>query len=181
MISPDKLLGRHVIILGDVGKGKTKLLAELIENLIQKGYGKDITVIDLAPPRIGKIGGTIDEYLDVNRINYLKPKLVYAPRTQACNPDDVMKYVSHNLQQARNLFRKYLEAPTKILAVNDITIHLQGGEVEEILELIDKTETFVATAYKGDTLREDYGTGITKTEQQKLNQLTKYMDTVIQL
>ncbi len=181
MITANEILGKRTIIIGDVGAGKTKLLAEMIEQLNNMGYGGEITVIDLAPPRMGKIGGTIDEYINVDAIRFLKPELVYAPRTQACNPDDVRRYVNHNLQQARILFKRYLSEPTRILAINDLTIHLQGGEVYEVVELINKAETFIATAYKGETLQEDYGTGITKTEREKLDELTKLMDKIIQL
>ncbi|HID04987.1 MAG TPA: hypothetical protein EYH45_01825 [Candidatus Caldiarchaeum subterraneum] len=181
MVEVNELLGRRTLIVGEAGSGKTKLLSEIVETLRNMGYGGEVTVIDLAPPKMGRVGGSLDEYIDVGGLNYLKPSLVYAPRRQACNPDDLLRYVNHNLQQARGLFRRYLEKPTRILAVNDLTIHLQGGEVDEVKEIINKAETFIATAYKGEALQEDYGTGVTKAEREKLGEVTKLMHRIIQL
>jgi len=181
MIDAEDLLGRRTLIVGDVGSGKTKLLAEIIQQLVKKGYAREITLIDLAPPRIGKIGGWISEYIDTSTINYLRPNRIYAPRTEAKTPQQLIQYAEHNLREARKTLQKYLENPTKILAINDITIHMHAGEVEEIQELVEKAETFIATAYRGKTLENDKATGITEREKQKLNQLIKVVDKIISL
>ncbi len=177
----DEVLGKRTIVLGEAGKGKTKLLAHILTELIEKGYERDITVIDLAPDRIGEIGGKLDEYMNVRRITYLKPEKIYAPRLQAKNREEAIRYAEHNLHESRKLLKQYQQNPTKILAINDITIHLHRGEVNEIIEAINKAETFIATAYKGKTLQENHGTGITKREEQQLNQLMKHMHKIIQL
>ena len=88
--SPEKLfvnelLKRKVLIVGDVGTGKTALTAQILEKLIDLGLENDITIIDMAPKTFfisGKrIGGRLDEYTDlVKKVKYLTPTIVYAPR-----------------------------------------------------------------------------------------------------
>ena len=58
-INIEELLGKRTIIIGEAGAGKTKLLAEILEELVEKNYGDAIVLIDLAPDRIGNIGGKL--------------------------------------------------------------------------------------------------------------------------
>ena len=116
-----------------------------------------------------------------SKIIYIKPEKIYAPRLQAKTKEETIRYAEHNLRESRKLLNQYKQNPKPILAINDITIHTHMGEAEEIIETMEKAETFIATAYKGKTLQENHGTGITKREEEQLNKLIKHIDKIIQL
>ncbi|MDJ0269805.1 MAG: hypothetical protein NXY59_04530 [Aigarchaeota archaeon] len=181
-IDREKILGLKTLIIGEAGSGKTRALAELLERLVAEGHARDMVVIDLAPPRMGKIGGTITEYIKLpNEAAYLRPSLVYAPRTQACNMDDVIRYAKHNAENARLLFKQYMEKPRPLLAINDLTIFLHAGELDELLNIIKISRTFIGTAYYGSSLAEDYGSGISLREKLLVEELKHHMDRVVML
>lgn len=176
-----ELVGKKTVIVGEAGAGKTKLLAEFLREFLRLFGRCKITVIDLAPEKIAGIGGPLNIHLDLSGFHYLRPGLVYAPRLMACNAEDVLRYAKHNAEQARKLFEIYLQGPTEVLAVNDLTIYLHAGEVEEIIDIARRANTFVATAYQGERLSEDFGTGISMRERQKLEKFLEHVDNVIRL
>ncbi|MEM4280624.1 MAG: DUF87 domain-containing protein [Candidatus Caldarchaeum sp.] len=180
-IDVESLLSKRTIIYGEAGTGKTRLLATLLNNLSKHLNPAEITVIDLAPQKLGDIGGYITQYIDVGVFRYCRPSKVYAPRLMACNADDVLRYVSHNVAEARKCFKTYAANPTRLLAVNDLTIFLHGAEVEELIEYVGKSETFVATAYYGRRLAEDYGTGLSSKEKERVERLLTLMDIKVRL
>ncbi len=181
-IDRGEILGLKTLIIGEVGTGKTRVLAELLEQLVAEGHAREMTVIDLAPPRMGKIGGTLTEYTKLpSETVYLRPDRIYAPRTQACNLDDVIRYAKHNAENARILFKQYMENPRPLLAINDLTIFLHAGELDELLNIIRISRTFIGTAYYGSSLAEDYGSGISRRERLLVEELKHHMDRVIML
>uniref|UniRef100_A0A7C5Y745 Helicase HerA central domain-containing protein n=1 Tax=Caldiarchaeum subterraneum TaxID=311458 RepID=A0A7C5Y745_CALS0 len=177
----DQFVGKKTLIVGEAGSGKTRLLAQLLKELIGISEPSQISVIDLAPEKISGIGGPLSLYGDFSNVKYYRPERVYAPRLMACNAEDVKRYAESNAKLAREQFQKYLRNPTKMLAVNDITIFLHAAEVEELLQYIQKASTFVATAYMGEKLVEDFGTGLSQTEKSKLTKLIEKVDQVIRL
>jgi len=177
----ESLIGRKTVIVGDVGAGKTRLLTEILTHFREKGLTTQITVVDLAPPKMGRVGGPITEYVSAEGLRYLRPTRIYAPRLQACNSDDVLRYVSHNVTPSRVLLEQFTSAPTKILMINDLTIFLHGSTLEELLNVLEKAETFVGTAYYGMTLDEDYGTGISAKERRLVEEMLRLMDRTIRL
>ena len=182
MIRPPPLgdiLGRRTLIYGDVGVGKSQLLAEIIGQLMEKGYGEEITVVDMAPKKIGKAGGEITMYLDVVGLRYLRPSHIYAPRLQACNPDDLGRYVKANVESLDKLLEKYKIAPTRVLAVNDVSIYLQGRTAAQLIEVLKLSETFIGSCYYGHSLDEDYGTGVSAWERRQVEELIRWVDNPI--
>lgn len=177
----DELVGRKTVIVGEAGTGKTKLLAEILKELSTFFGPSEITVIDLAPERISGIGGPLSLYIDVSAFHYLRPMRVYAPRLMACNAEDLLRYAAHNAESARKLFDEYRRIGSTVLAVNDLTIFLHSGEVEELLKTVQRAKTFLATAYMGERLSEDFGTGLTRREKEKLNKFLEFVDNVIRL
>ncbi len=178
-IDLEKLIGRKTIIYGEVGRGKTRLLEQLIERLVQAGFSEEITVIDMAPQRIGRAGGPL--MISRLRLRYLRPDIVYAPRIQSSNAEQVLQYVKHNVARITMLLKAYLENPTRILAINDLTIFLQGGELDDLLTVINHAQTFIGTAYYGTELDEDYGSGVSERERRLINILLGFMDNLIRL
>ncbi|MEM4494823.1 MAG: hypothetical protein QXE96_03385 [Candidatus Caldarchaeum sp.] len=180
-MNAEELLGKRTLIIGEAGSGKTSLLAQTIQSLLGKLGPCSITVIDLAPSRIMGVGGPLTDHMKIEGIHYMRPPNVYAPRLMACNAEDLRRYVSNNVETARKLFNQFLAKRTPVLAVNDLTIYLHGADVAELLTYIEKASTFIATAYHGTKLAEDFGTGLSESERRKVEELTKHVDIVINL
>ena len=177
------LIKHKTLIIGEVGSGKTRLTSKIIVSFIENDLGEDVTLIDLAPNK-NKIGEPIKHYLkkpDVNKINYLIPKRIYAPRLTASDLVELRKLIYLNYLEARKLFKIYLNNPTKILVINDSSIFLHYGSVDELLKIIDISETFVANAYYGYSIKDHFQSGLDEMERKKIEILTNYMDRTIPL
>ena len=189
--SPEKLfvnelLKKKVLIVGDVGTRKTALTAQILEKLIDLGLENDITIIDMAPKTFfisGKrIGGRLDEYTDlVKKVKYLTPTIIYAPRLTSKNAQELLYFISENLKNLDPLIDEYIENPTKILIINDLSIYFHAGELSKILQCISKAETFLANSYYGETIKKDFGMGVSYREKTLVESLMKYVDKVIML
>ncbi|MCX8201693.1 MAG: hypothetical protein RMI43_06695 [Candidatus Caldarchaeum sp.] len=176
-----ELLGKKTIIIGETGTGKTKLLAEILGKLCGLLGPSKITVIDLAPEKIRGTGGPLTLYIDTTPFHYLRPAVVYAPRLMACNAEDVIRYAKHNAEKSKELFEKYLQRPTELLAINDMTIYLHAGETDQLIKVVEKAATFLATAYYGEKLADDFGTGLSRLEKEKLEIILEKVDNVVRL
>jgi serine kinase of HPr protein (carbohydrate metabolism regulator) len=177
-----EILGKKVLILGEVGSGKTKLAAKLLEELMTLVSPEKITVIDLAPKRIGGIGGKLTDYVDlIGEIKYLSPKKVYTPRIAGASPEQVLHYAELNRKIMEPLLNEFLQHATEVLILNDVTLYLHSGELETILKCAQLAKTFVATAYYGSKLAKDLGTGISSRERQLTEKLATFMDLVVKI
>ncbi len=181
ILSMDDLLGKRVLIYGEVGVGKTRLLAELVTAVVHAGYGGEITIIDMAPHKIMGAGGKLTEYMSVVGLRYFSPEYVYAPRLQACNADDVRRYVESNVRRLEELLKAYNSIPSRILVINDLSIYLQGRSAEELFSFIEKAWTFLGTSYYGSRLDEDYGSGVSKWERMQVEKLIQWVDRAVML
>lgn len=181
-LKPTEIVGKKVLILGEVGSGKTSLIAKIVQKLMLFVEPKEITVIDMAPEVIGEIGGRLSEYLSLNsELRYLSPAMVYAPRTMGINNTQVVEYARRNKNAIERLLNEFLEKPTKVLVINDVTLYLHLGRLEKITNCMRLTETFLASAYFGVRLEEDYGAGISDREKEMVRKLAAFMDHVVKL
>jgi hypothetical protein len=177
----DKLLGRRVLICGEVGVGKTRLLTSFLSFLVERGLKDEVTVIDLAP-EYGGVGRSMESYYPmVRELRYLRPSRVYPPRLLGRDAHEVLHYAEMNLIEARRLLEDYARRFTRILLINDLTIYLHVGDPDDILHLFDLCETFAATAYEGASLEDDKGSGVTIRERHGLLRIKEYMDFIINL
>ncbi len=175
-------IGKKVLILGEVGSGKTSLTAKIVQKLMLFIEPKEITVIDMAPEAIGEIGGKLSRYLSSSsELRYLSPAKVYAPRTMGVTSVQVLEYAKRNKNAIEPLLDEFIKKPTKVLIINDITLYLHLGKLEKIMSCMRLTETFLASAYYGVKLKEDYGAGITAREKQLVEKLATHMDSVVKL
>ena len=177
----EKFIGRKILIVGEIGSGKTLLLSRFLDELVRSGLKDEVTVIEMAPNR-GEVGGTIENYTrNVLIVRYLKPWRIIPPRMMGKNREEVINYARLNMLALKPLIEEYLRDPTEILLINDLTIYLHAGEVEDIIQLINISKTFAATAYEGEKLADDKGSGITDRERRSLNRLKEFVDEVLKL
>jgi len=175
-------LGKKTLILGETGSGKTKLAAKLLQELITQVRPEEITVIDLAPQRIGEIGGKITDYINItDRVKYFSPKEVYTPRLAGTSLKQVLHYAELNRKNIEPLLSSFIRNVTEVLVLNDITLYLHLGKLETVLKCVRLAETFLATAYYGSKLAEDLGTGISSRERQMTDKLATSMDLTIRI
>ena len=181
-----EFLGKKILIIGDVGAGKTKLTLELISQAIKAGYAKDTTIIDMAPETKmvngGKIGGRLIEMMEMpKQLRYLTPKKVETPRLSAQDADHLLHLIKLNHDAILPLLRDYVTKPSKVLFINDISIFFQSGSSEAVLSTVDASETFIANGYYGKYFAFNHGTGVSKTERDLMDLLASKMDKVISI
>ncbi|MCX8191893.1 MAG: hypothetical protein N3F06_03710 [Nitrososphaerales archaeon] len=180
-------MNKKVLIVGDLNTGKTRLTAKLLNEAVEGGYSNKITVIDMAPsPSIrsiyGKVGERLESYTDYVRfVNYLKPDRVRAPRLEGRTSNEVLELARENAINIDKLITEFMLKPTEILFINDLSIYLHMGNIQRILQLLTKSKTFIANAYKGTSLKDDKGSGISKREEEMLSIIEKYMDLIVEL
>ncbi|MGQ9515448.1 MAG: helicase HerA domain-containing protein [Thermoproteota archaeon] len=176
------IIGKKVLILGEVGSGKTELAAKILEELLTFLDPKEITVIDMAPQRTGEVGGKIsDRVCSINEIRYLSPEKVYTPRLTGTSCEQILKYAELNRRAIEPLLDEFIQKVSKVLIINDVTLYLHSGEVDKILSCLRMAETFLATGYHGSKLSEDMGSGISIQERRSIEELAAYMDLVIKM
>jgi energy-coupling factor transporter ATP-binding protein EcfA2 len=177
-----EILGEKVLILGEAGSGKTKLVAQLLRELMILVNPEEITVIDLAPQRVGEIGGKLTEYVNIiGGVKYLSPENVYTPRLAGTSPKQVLHYVELNRKNMEPLLRRFIRNVTEVLVLNDVTLYLHSGKLETVLKCVKLANTLLATAYYGSKLAEDLGTGISSKERQLTDKLATSMDLILKI
>jgi len=178
-LKSNEILGKKLLILGETGSGKTKLLAEILQELTWQVDPEEITVIDLAPQRTGEIGGKLTDYLNIDsRVRYLSPEKVYTPRLAGTSPEQVLRYAKLNKKSMEPLLNRFVRNVTRVLMLNDITLYLHLGELQTVLECVRLADTFSATAYHGSRFDKDFGTGISVRERQMTEKLAAFMDSI---
>ena len=182
MLRGREVIHKKVLILGEAGSGKTRLAANVLQELMTLVDPEKITVLDLAPERVGEIGGKLTDHAkSIFGVNYLSPRNVYTPRLVATSAEQVLHYAELNRKIMEPLLKEFIRNPTEILAINDVTMYLHLGELETILKCARLAKTFLATAYYGSRLIEDLGTGISSRERQLTDKLAAFMDLVVKI
>ncbi len=181
-LEPREIIGKKVLILGEVGSGKTSLTAKAVQDLALFIQPEEMTVIDMAPEAIGEIGGKLSNHLSLSsKVRYVSPAKVYAPRTMGTTNPQVVEYAKRNKNAIELLLNDFLENPTKALIINDVTLYLHFGKLEKVIDCVRLADTFLASAYYGVRLRKDYGTGISDREKQVVKKLGTHMNRVVKL
>jgi len=176
------ILGKKVLILGEAGSGKTRLAAKLFQELTTLINPEEITVIDLAPRKAGAIGGELTDYVEISSVvRHLSPKNVYTPRLAGQSPEQVLHYAQLNRENMEPLLNTFIQNPTKVLIINDVTLYLHLGKLETVLSCVRLANTFLATAYYGSKLANDLGTGISANERQLVDKLARFLDLTVKI
>lgn len=176
-----RLLGRKTLILGDVGTGKTGYTVRLLESLLNilENSGTLITVVDMGPGKLG-VGSPLSRYLRMpERVRYMRPEVLKAPRLEGRDAEEVIRLAMHNYEVLRPLILRYMEEPTPVLVINDLSIYLQFGPLEDLLECLRRSETFIGNSYYGLSLADDKGSGVSLRERVLVERLMGEMDYLV--
>ena len=179
----NELRGMKTLIVGEVGTGKTALTRRLLFEALDQ-VSEVITVLDFAPPAQKVKGITIGGYLLEDshpKVNRLYSKLIKTPRLSAGDSYEVIRLASHNREITDFLINKFLDSPTDTLFINDVSIHLQQGKLQLLLDAIKKSSIVVANGYMGTTLTPDHGSGISRRENSLMRKLAVEIDKMIKL
>ena len=157
-----------------------------MEEAVEQGHSGEITVIDMAPETEvfegRSIGGRLPELTDAcKHVRYLTPSKVETPRLRAKTPEELLRMARLNEERIKVLLDEYLERPSPMLFVNDVSIYLQSGSIDLILITANRAGTFVANGYYGERLSADLGTGVSERERALMDALASEMDLVISL
>lgn len=181
--SMSDLVGRRTLIAGDVGAGKTSLTRSLLEEALEMGLD-DVTVIDMAPRAVDidgvPVGGTLIN-ADARGIRYLQTGDIKTPRLSARTPEELLRLADHNRDKVESLLEAFDTEPSSILFINDISIYLQRGNLDRLWETLLKADSVIANGYVGERLKDDLGTGLSRDERRRMDELASRMDEVIRI
>ncbi|MCE4624594.1 MAG: hypothetical protein F7C35_01845 [Desulfurococcales archaeon] len=173
-----ELLGRgesfRILIVGEIGTGKTSLTSRIVRALAKAARPGAITVIDFAPDiaGVGKPVATVPE-----GVRYLRPSGLRAPRLESggdCN--SMWRLARHNMRLTTATLEEFIDNPTPVLVVNDLSIHLHAGSYELLLEAIRKSSSFIGNSYLGGRLTDNCG--LSEREKELVNKLMREADIV---
>lgn len=164
--------------MGETGRGKTRLTARLLEELVSALGPDKVTAIDMAPTAVPGFARLSAYTRVVERVRYLAPPVVRAPRLEGRSAEEVLALAEENRVAIEPLLDAYLSDPTPALVINDLTIYLHAGSVDKILRCAENAETFLANAYSGRALSDDKGSGVTERERRLLEVLASRFTTI---
>lgn len=162
MTETKDVLGKRILITGDVNTGKTTLARNIMNGLCRRGFSSRIVIIDMAPEipeeiviqkGITGVGGklTADQWQDVIYLTtILRP-----PRLTSKTEEEALVKARENRERIDDLLSRFQQAGKDILFINDVSMYLQAGNAQELLQWIQKTPTVIANGYYGHKL----GTG----------------------
>lgn len=166
---------KKTIIVGEVNSGKTVYLKDILEKFLEEGY-TDLVVIDMAPENIRGIGGKINLGKH-HLIRYLTAGIV-APRLVGGAQDEIVVFAKKNALMIDQIFSRYLEDPSNVLFINDVSIYLQAGNIDRLLSFLDTIPTVIMNGYFGYSLG---GGKFGMRERQEMKKLQEKCDRVINL
>lgn len=179
--------GLRILIVGNVGSGKTALTARLLGEAVAAIEPAKITVIDMAPERQQfnefVVGGSLNDYLRNNQgLRFLVPvRKLHAPRIEGRSSEEVLRLARTNATIIEELLKTFLRDPTPVLFANDVSMYLQAGDTKTLLKTVGLANTFVGNSYCGLSLEDDHQSGLSERERSGLVALKSAMDKVLTL
>jgi len=182
-IDPSRYLDRRTLILGEINSGKTVLADRIMAALIGQGLAERMAVIDLAPEVLPELAARwglegLGGYLippPGEPILYLAAPLV-PPRLSAKTEAEAVHLARQNLHLAEPLLEDWARSGRDILFINDLSLYLQAGRAEQLVQELAPAKTVVANAYFGRRL----GRGqLSIRERAETEALTQLFDQVV--
>ena len=184
-INTSAFLGKRTLILGDVNTGKTTLSREILVEFCRRGLSSRIAVIDLAPEipadvlaarDLQGVGGKLLPSGE-NDVLYIGASLK-PPRLRSVTEEEAMGIARENVAKIEGLFQDFERGGRDILFMNDISLYLQAGTTEVLLNWFRRAKTVIANGYYGESL----GSGVlSRREKEQMGRLKQYFDEVIEL
>jgi hypothetical protein len=185
----NSFLEKKVLLYGETNTYKTFCSAKFIQYLLEEKTidPNAISIIDFAPKLQTfnhlKIGGKIQDYYGTSTLcRYLNPKNeIIPPRLNATNKKQLYDNACHNYSQTISLLHTFEKAPTPYLVINDLSIHLHLGDIDQIIRVIEKSHTFLGNAYYGKNIsnRANFARLFSLKEYLKIKHFLKYFDQAI--
>jgi len=179
--SYEEFIGHQTFLYGETNTKKTYYTAKFVQFLIESKHldPKEISILDFAPPEdiinSIKIGGKIkDFYKDsIKCNNFSFEGEIIPPRLKAKNIKELYVNACKNFKKTYAILKLFIENPTKILIVNDISIYLHIGNKNLLLEAIEKSNTFFGNSYYGSSIKSDFTTIFSRREKRLVEYLMK--------
>ena len=160
---PADLLGKKLLVMGDINAGKTTLCRQWLARLCAQGQGGRIVVLDLAPdipPALAQArglagaGGYLLPPPDSDVLD-LRTHL-HAPRLSSATEAEAEEKAAHNARAIEALFDRFPQPGSgrDVLFVNDVTLYLQAGYASTLIGKIGRADvtTLVVNGYWGQRL-----------------------------
>jgi hypothetical protein len=154
---PD-ILGKKLIITGEVNTGKTRLSRAVMDALCRGGFSAHIIVLDMAPEIPEKIaiergmqgiGGKLTAPCEA--VAYLTAS-IHPPRLTAKTAEEAFLIAAENAATIDRLLEEFQGSGRDILFINDVSMYLQAGSARDLLRRIESARTVVANGYYGRKL-----------------------------
>ena len=160
---PADLLGKKLLVMGDINAGKTTLCRQWLARLCAHGQGGRIVVLDLAPdipPALAQArglagaGGYLLPPPDSDVLD-LRTHL-HAPRLSSATEAEAEEKAAENARAIEALFDQLPPSGSgrDVLFINDVTLYLQAGFAADLLGNLGKADftTLVVNGYWGQRL-----------------------------
>ena len=173
------LKGMKILITGDIGVEKTALLRRFLGEA-QEETREKITIIDFA-----SLDFETDEVTYGGHLTDAQAPNIRIIRDEQ-KKEEIFNFMhdpdlNYNHKITKSLLEQYVRAPTKILFLNEVSVHLLRGTLQKLWDSIKKAETVLVSGYMSSRAVEDFGTGISKRENLLMRRLSAKMDRTIRL
>jgi hypothetical protein len=186
MFDVANLLGKKVLIVGDVGSGKTVLTLKIVYGLIDLGFGGRISILDFAPNLMlhcgRRVGGKFTDYsFNPKLVRMYIPVETIPPRILGKCRDEVLMYANMNRGRCGDAIKLFIDDPSDILVINDLSLYFHVGDLGLIVDAMKLCKTFIANAYFDGFIEDKFSMGISINEREVTMNLMKIVDIVINL
>lgn len=149
-ITANDVLGKRSLVIGELWSERSRAIASLLRDLAKVVERREITVIDLAPERVRIkdrfVTCNVEGHTEIPEgVRYLRGIGISYPYLK--KPEEADKAARENFEIANRLVSEYLNNPTKVLLINEITTLLPSWDATGLTRLIEIPETFVASAH----------------------------------
>jgi hypothetical protein len=177
-------IGHSTLLYGETNTRKTFQTSKFVQFLLESKNVSpgEISILDFAPNltkvRDLKIGGKIrDFYKHSDKCRNISFKgSIIPPRLNSSNKTELYRNACENYKKTSKILNSFIEKPTSILIINDISIYLHMGSLELLLRAINKSNTFFGNSYYGSSIKKDYSTLFSRKEKRQIENLMKEVE-----
>ena len=155
---PPDVLGRRILITGDVNTGKTTLAKAILDTLCAGRLSSRIVVVDLAPEIPEEVALERDVLGVGGKLSSGDEDVLYMasslrpPRLTARTEEEALLIAEENRRKIETLLKTFASSGRDILFVNDVSLYLHAGTTERLMWYVAAATTIVANGYYGEKL-----------------------------